>query len=84
MEIAVISLSIIILLLVIERYLYAKEMNRQQGDSIKAIMSRNINEYLAAKSVDKPSNHPQPEEDEVPLGELTDEEFDKTIKKSNK
>lgn len=83
MEIAIVSLTVIILLLVAERFLYAKEMNRQLGDSIKAIMSRNINEYLAAKSVDKVTTEIKSETDEVLMSDMSDDEYDETIKKMN-
>jgi N-acetylneuraminate synthase len=40
-----IILGIVILALIIERYFFAKEMTKRLGDTIKAVMSRNINEW---------------------------------------
>ena len=63
----------------IERYFYAKDMTNKLNDSIKAIMSRNINDYLAATA--KPSNSKQDAQDEqIDFSSDNPDEFDKAIK----
>lgn len=84
MEFSVISLSIIIIAQLVERYLYAKEMNKQLGDAVRAVMSRNINEFITATTIDKTINKKPIQTDEVEISDLSDEEFDKSIKNINK
>jgi hypothetical protein len=79
--ISIIVLSLLLLGQAIERYFYAKDMTQKLNDSIKAVMSRNINEYIAAVSAEKVNNVPFKEPDEVLLETVDDEVFDKFIKK---
>lgn len=75
-----IVLGIICIMQGVERYFYQKDMTNKLNDSIKAIMSRNINDYLAATA--KPSkSEPMGEPDQIDLGEADNETFDKAIKK---
>ena len=73
-------LGIVILALIIERFFFAREMTARLGDTIKAVMSRNINEYISATTVPDKKEAP-PENDEVDMSTLTTEEFDTMIKK---
>ena len=82
MEIAVVILGIIILAQAIERYFFAKELHRQLENTMKAVMSRNIGDYLAATKDNKPDKEIPPQNDEVILSEATDEQFNKHIKVS--
>lgn len=75
---AIIFMGIIIIGQGVERYLYAKEMNRQLENANKAVMSRNINEYLTATQEPKKETG-FVESDEVEIANATDEEFDKHI-----
>lgn len=84
MEIAIIVLGLVIAGLLVERYLFVKQINGVLGDSMKAIMSRNINEFLAAKTIDKAVENVKVEEDEVELSQASDEQFDKFIKEQVK
>lgn len=81
MEIALIILGVIILALMVERYYFAKEMHKQLENANKAVMSRNINDYIAATSERKETIEP-PDADEVELSEASDELFDKFITKN--
>ena len=84
MEIAIVSLTIIILGLLVERYLFVRETNKQLGEATRAVLSRNINDFITATTVDKIVKDTKPERDEVLLSESSDEDFDKTIKNINK
>ena len=80
MEVAIITLGIIVLGLIIERHFYAKEMNKQLDEATKKVMSRNMNEYLASQAMEKIPNAPHQESDEIELSQASDKEFDKAIK----
>jgi hypothetical protein len=79
--IAIIVLGLLCLLQGIERYLYQKDMTNKLNDSIKAVMSRNINEYLTAITTPKNSKEVKGELDQIDLGEADDSTFDKALKK---
>ena len=76
--IAIITLAVLVLAQAVERYLYSKAMNKQLSDCTKAIMSRNINEYLAATNEPKKDSE-FVEEENVDLDQASDEEFDKAL-----
>lgn len=79
MEIAIITLGLVVLAQLIERHLYAKDMNQKLSDSIKAIMSRNVGEFIAATKPQDPAGDSKSEPEEVELSELSDDEFDKAV-----
>lgn len=77
---AIIIMAVIIIALLVERFFYSREMNRQIRDNTAAIMSRNINDYLAARETDKkPRYTTSPEMDDVLETEMPDAEFFKHI-----
>ncbi len=78
--IAILTLTLICGALLVERYLFAQKMLKQLNDTIKAIKSKNIDEYMAAISVDEIKKQPFLEKDEVFLDEASDEEFNKFVK----
>ena len=80
MEIALIVLGSVIVGLLVERYFYHKETNKQLHDLMLAVMSKNTNEYVAAKVTEKAVERPFTQPDTIPLDEATDEEFMKGIK----
>ena len=80
---AIITLSILVLGQLIERHIYSKDMNKRLSEAMKAVMSRNINEFLAATTTPK-GDFTRSESDEVDLGDASLEEFDKHIKEINK
>lgn len=84
MEIAVVILGIIVIALLVERYYYAKETGKLIDRATKAVMSRNINEYMAATAIDKVEPQIESDPDEVFLNETDDETFDKHIKEQVK
>lgn len=65
----------------VERYFYQKDMTNKLNDAIKAVLSRNINEYLTAITTPKVVKDVKGEVDEVDLGDASDEVFDKALKK---
>ena len=72
--------GLIIFALIAERFLFARHMTAQLEKSMKAVMSRNITDYLVA------TNEPKKEtkfiEDEtIDLADASDEEFFKGIQK---
>lgn len=80
MIIAIIALSLVCIGLVTERYLFAKTMLKQLDDCIKAAMSRNINEYLTATTINQGKKNTFVENDEVLLDDADEEQFDKFIR----
>lgn len=80
METALIILGILVLAQLVERHLYAREMNKRLSEAMKMVMSRNINEFLTATAENKKTPMVQPEQDQVELSDLSDEEFDRHIK----
>lgn len=79
--VAYIVFGVLLLVQAIERYLYQRDMTNKLNDSIKAIMSRNISEYLAAT---KPVNRGKEERieiDDIPLETMNDKDFTEAIKK---
>lgn len=77
--ITIIILSILLVGQAVERYFYAKDMTNRLSESMKAVMSRNINEFLLAT---KPDNKPEAsfiQDDQVPIDELTPDEYEKFI-----
>lgn len=72
--------GVIIIGLIVERYFFARHMTAQLEKCMKAVMSRNINDYLTA------TNEPKKEteftqNDEIDLSEASDEEFLKAVNK---
>lgn len=84
MDLLIIVLAIVIVAQIVERYFYAKEMNKQLGNAVKAIMSRNINEYMAATLVDKAADEVKIDSDEQLVTDLSDKDFDDLIKEQTK
>ena len=78
MIIAIITLAVLVLAQAVERYFYSKQMNKQLSDCTKAIMSRNINEYLAATNEPKKDSE-FIDDGMVDMDQASDEEFDKAI-----
>jgi len=84
MEVAVIALAVVVIAQSIERHYYAKDVTNKLNDAIKAVMSRNINEYLTAVTLPKVVEQQKVDTDEVSLSDATDKEFDKYIKEQTK
>lgn len=78
--IAVVALSLICIAQTVERYFYQKDMTNKLNDAVKAIMSRNINEYLTATAKPKYSKNIPVEQEEVDFNADNPEEFDRAIK----
>ena len=82
MEITIIIvLGIVCIAQIVERYFFSQRILNDLSNAQKAVMSRNINEYLSATT--PPSNKDQGfrENDEVDMTELSDTEFLDIIEK---
>ena len=79
---AEVVLALIIGGLVIERYFFAKHMTEQLENCMKAVMSRNINDYLAATNQPKKDTEFTQNED-IDIDQASDEEFMKAVNKFN-
>lgn len=82
--VAIIILGVVVIAQAAERYYFAREMNDRVSQAVKAVMSRNINEYISATQAEKPAASQFTETDEVFLSEASDEEFDKHIEQQTK
>lgn len=82
--VAIITLAILVLAQLVERYLYSKQMTQKLSEALKAVMSRNINEFILATEADKAPQKDFTENDQVSLDEVGEEAFDNFIAKQNK
>lgn len=71
----IISFLLIIVALLVERYFYTKEMTAKLTQAMEAVMSRNMNEYLATKSADKKVDERPSEPEDVDIDEASHKEF---------
>lgn len=78
--ICIVTLALLVIAQAVERYFFAKHMTNELSKSVKAVMSRNINEFISATQADKPVKEGFTQNDEVDLGLASEEEFDKFIK----
>lgn len=78
-----IILGVIIVALIVERYLFAKQSHKQQDHYMNALIAKNTNEYLAMREVEEKKEVPFKESDEVPLDQASDETFTKFIKENS-
>lgn len=70
----------IICALIGERFVYAKDMNKQVADCMKALMSRDLGEFINAKAIEERKPTKDTPVDEIPLSQATDDQFMKAIK----
>ncbi len=78
--ILIIILGILVLAQTVERYFFARHMTAQLEKCMKAVMSRNITDYLTATNEPKRDQEFIQTED-IDLSDVSDEEFLKTINK---
>ena len=76
-----IILGLIVLSLLVYHAWYVRETNKKQKEMIKAIMSKNLQEYEASEIIEKATNEEVKPPDEQPMGELDQKDFDKFIDK---
>lgn len=70
--------------LLVERHYYSRQTNETINKLTKSLISRNPGDYAAYMNAEQPSKETkQREPDEVPIAELTDDEFDTFIAKQN-
>ena len=74
--------GLIIFGLIGERFLFARHMTQQLEKCMKAVMSRNINDYLAATNQPKKDTEFTQNED-IDIDQASDEEFMKAVNKFN-
>lgn len=75
-----IALCSVIIALVVERYFYAKDMNAQVNDFMKALIARNPDDFIHMKTVQDKKPVPPMERDEVEMHELSDNDWLKAVK----
>lgn len=75
-------LGIIIIALLVERHLFAREMQKQLSKAQAALFARNMNEYLAGTKENTLPDRPSEEED-LELPEVSDADFEAHIKQVN-
>ena len=80
--IAIIVLGLLLIGQLIERYFYTKDMTKKLSEAMKAVMSRNITEFMAVTQ-DKSPKQEFTQSDNVLIDEADDEIFDKFIEKQN-
>lgn len=71
-------LGVLVISLMVERYFFAKHMTLQLEKCMKAVMSRNINDYLTATNEPK-KNQEFTEPEEIDLDTASDEQFMEAI-----
>lgn len=76
----ILTLVAVIIVQIVERYVYSQHMQEEQGKLIKAVLSKDVKEYTEAIKAEKDIKLPQLPPDEIPLGDATEEEFNKFIK----
>lgn len=76
--ITIITLALLVLAQAVERYLYSEKMTKELSNAMKAIMSRNINEFMAATNETK-KDQEFVENDEIDMDQATDEQFDEAL-----
>lgn len=79
MEIAIVILGAVIVGQAVERYLYAKEMNKQNHNYMVALMTRDTKEYIDVKATEEAIKKPVVVPDEISMEHATEEEFDQHI-----
>lgn len=79
--IAIIILGILVIAQAYERHQFGKAMTNELSKAMKAVMSRNINEYMAAVNSEKKEETKEfTQNDEVELSQASEGEFSKFIK----
>jgi hypothetical protein len=81
--ITIITLAVLVIAQLVERYFYSKTMTQKLSECIKAVLSRNINEYISATQADKQDHREFVQTDNILIDELGDEAFDKFVQKQN-
>lgn len=71
--------GLIVVILVYHSW-YVRETNKRHKELVKAVMSKNLQEYQATDIMDTESKEVEPP-DELPLEELDDSQFTKLIDK---
>jgi len=77
-----IILGVVIITLIVERFLYSKEMNRQVRELSKLVKSKDVIEYIATQVRDEPIAQ-KIESEFVPIENVSDDEFFENIRKQN-
>lgn len=81
--IAIILLGVIIIAQLIERFIYAREMNKQMRVNLGALFSRNVNDYLASTKETVRADDTPSEPEDIELSDMDDKEFEAHIANIN-
>lgn len=74
----------IIIGMIVERYFYSRDMNRQVADCMKAMMARTPDEYITMKATERKVEPVEDDNEYVSVDALNDKQFDKFIKEETK
>ena len=72
-------MALVIIALLVERYWFEKRMFKQLDDTILALKSKDVNEYIGAQVAKTIEKEPQADPDEVLVENADDETFNKFI-----
>lgn len=74
-----ISLVVVIIALVVKDYISQRNFNNQIKELNKMLMAKNLTEYSTAKQIEEPIITEEKEPDIIPLDNLNDEDWGKTV-----
>jgi hypothetical protein len=77
-----IPLTIIVCVLIVERYLFQKETTKRYDDAIRAVLSKSVYEYKNTESV-KQKKQEEIVPDLVDMADISEEEFNEFVKQLN-
>ena len=83
MMLSEIILGVIILVILIERFLYSKEMNKQVRELAKLVKAKDTTDYVVAQKIESEEIKEEPLPEYVPLESVDDKQFFEDIKKQN-
>lgn len=79
--IAEIVLSLVIVALLVDRYLFTKEMTKRLTQAMEMASSKHMGDYLAAKKTEEaPVNEPSSQPEDVDISEASEKDFMSAIK----
>ena len=72
---------LIVIALLVERYFYTKEMTAKLTQTMEAVMSKNMGDYVSARTVAKNTESSFAVPDDIDIEQATESEFMKHIEK---
>jgi hypothetical protein len=78
--IAIVALTLIVAGLLVERYFYSLHMTEKLSEAMKAVMSKNVTDFIELTKPRAKTSESTPDSDEILLSEATEEQFLTAIK----